>query len=43
VVGEDAHLARLGGDVDLDGIGGLEDGLDAGINNQRRRTPSRLP
>lgn len=29
VVGKDAHLTRLGGNVDLDGIVGLVDGLDA--------------
>jgi hypothetical protein len=34
VVGENTHLARLGREVDLDGIVGLVDGLDAGINNQ---------
>jgi hypothetical protein len=34
VVGKNTHLARLGGDVDLDDLLGLVDGLDAGINNQ---------
>jgi hypothetical protein len=32
VVGEDTHLSRLGGNVDLDNILGLVDGLRAGIS-----------
>lgn len=55
VVGEDTHLTRLGGDVDLDGILGLIDGLDGCGNKQsarenvalvghgRSRIPSRGP
>lgn len=34
VVGEDTHLTGLGGDVDLDGILGLVDGLDECGNKQ---------
>ena len=37
VVGEDTHLTGLGGDVDLDGILGLVDGLDECGNKQSAR------
>ena len=33
VVGENTHLTRLGGDVDLDDVLGGVDGLDAGITS----------
>lgn len=32
VVGEDTHLTRLGGDVDLDDVLRLEDGLPAAVS-----------
>ena len=40
VLGENAHLAGLSGEVDLDDIGGLVDGLVAAITCQSTRSNS---